>query len=77
MKFLREPLDDFSLSDMAQAIIDQLAYDLAAIIQFAWRDTANWQLLPCQVALQGPLKENSSNMINTSFLLPFHWPFPF
>ena len=47
MKFLREPLDDFSLSDMAQAIIDQLAYDLAAIIQFAWRDTANWQLLPC------------------------------
>ena len=41
---------------MAQAIIAQLAYDLAAIIQFTQRDTANWQLLHRKVALQGPLK---------------------
>ena len=78
LRFLREPQADFTLPETAMMVVDQIAYDLSAILHFCWRDAANWQLLRRQAALEGPLKDHLSlEERNLLYSAPLTGPFLF
>lgn len=55
LRLLRE-LTGSELPGPALPVLDQLSFDMAALVQYTWRSASNWQLLRRQAALDG-LKE--------------------
>ena len=55
LRLLRE-LTGSELPGPALPVLDQLSFDMAALVQYTWRSASNWQLLRRQAALDS-LKE--------------------